>query len=205
MQHPFGHDDGVQTHCPAVLHVRPLLPAVQSLQAAPPVPHDGPDCPAYFSHVPAIVQQPPGHVFASHEQVPLVVSHRLFAHGPHVAPAVPHEAPVCEPHGWQVPIGPPLQQPLGHDVASQMHVPFALLHSSPVAHGAQVAPAVPHEGVDSPTHGSHVPVGPPLQHPWGHDVASQTQVPLVLSHSVPVEQAAHATPPVPHEFCDSMA
>jgi hypothetical protein len=39
----------------------------------------------------------------------------------------------------------------------------------------------------------------PLQHPFGHDVASQTHVPVVRLHSWPVPQAAHAAPPVPHE------
>jgi hypothetical protein len=41
---------------------------------------------------------------------------------------------------------PPLQQPFGHDVASQVHTP-ALLHS-PDAHNAHAAPAAPHELLD---------------------------------------------------------
>ena len=46
-----------------------------------------------------------------------------------------------------------------------MHVPLLLLQSSPIPHAEQVAPAVPHEPLDSAAHSSHVPVGPPLQHP----------------------------------------
>jgi hypothetical protein len=42
---------------------------------------------------------------------------------------------------------PSLQQPSGHDVASQVHAP-ALLHSCPDAHNAHAAPAVPHELLD---------------------------------------------------------
>jgi hypothetical protein len=45
VQHPFAHDVDVQAHCPVVPHVSPLVPpAVQSMHAAPPVPHDVPIC-----------------------------------------------------------------------------------------------------------------------------------------------------------------
>ena len=43
----------------------------------------------------------------------------------------------------------PLQQPFGHEVASQTHWPLVLLHSCPVAHPVQVAPVVPHDVFDS--------------------------------------------------------
>lgn len=42
-----------------------------------------------------------------------------------------------------------MQQPLGHEVASQPQVPLVLLQSWPVAHAAHAAPAVPHEALDS--------------------------------------------------------
>jgi hypothetical protein len=42
----------------------------------------------------------------------------------------------------------PLQQPLGHDVASQVHWPVAL-QSWPVAQAAHAEPAEPHELADS--------------------------------------------------------
>jgi hypothetical protein len=37
----------------------------------------------------------------------------------------------------------------------------------------------------------------PLQHPFGHDLASQTQVPVLVLHSCPDGHALQATPPVP--------
>ena len=43
----------------------------------------------------------------------------------------------------------PLQQPFGHEVASQTHFPLVRLHSWPVAHAAQLAPAAPQELFDS--------------------------------------------------------
>lgn len=44
----------------------------------------------------------------------------------------------------------PLQQPPGHEVASQTHWPRLLLHSCPGdTHAAHVAPLVPQEPLDS--------------------------------------------------------
>jgi hypothetical protein len=151
-----------------------------------------------------MVQQPPGHVVASQVQVPLVVSHRPFEHGEQVAPAVPQDVPDCEPHGSHVPVGPPLQQPLGHEVASQMQLPLVLSQSRLEPHAPQVAPAVPHDCADSDAQGSQVPEGPPLQQPLGHEVASHTQLPVEL-HSVPDGHALHATPALPHELVLSLA
>ena len=101
------------------------------------MPHEVPVCEAYFSHVPPLAQQPVGHVVASHEQVPLVVSHSPLEHAEHVAPAVPHDAADCDPQDSHVPFGPPLQHPLGQEFASQTHFPLLVLHSSPAAHPAQ--------------------------------------------------------------------
>jgi hypothetical protein len=42
------------------------------------------------------LQQPSGHVVASHVQLPLVVSQTPLPHAPHAAPPVPHCAPDCE-------------------------------------------------------------------------------------------------------------
>jgi hypothetical protein len=39
----------------------------------------------------------------------------------------------------------------------------------------------------------------PLQHPDGHDVASQTHCPVLLLHSWPAAHAWHVAPPAPHE------
>jgi hypothetical protein len=44
-----------------------------------------------------------------------------------------------------------------------------------------------------------------LQHPFGHEAASQTHCPVVLLHSCPVAHATHAAPPAPHDALDSDA
>jgi len=84
----------------------------------------------------------------------------------------------------------PLQQPLGHDAASQTHCPLPL-HACPAAHPAQAAPPLPHELLDSLLSDSHVP---PLQQP-GHDVPPHEHAPP--AHACPEEHAAHAAPPIP--------
>lgn len=43
----------------------------------------------------------------------------------------------------------PLQQPLGHEVASHTHLPVVVLHSWPPAHAPHDAPPVPQDAVDS--------------------------------------------------------
>ena len=157
--------------------------------------------------MPLVVQQPPGQVFPSQVQVPLVVSQSPLEHDEQVAPAVPHEPPVCAPQSSHVPVGPPLQQPFGQDVALQMHVPAVasldVSHTRFVPHGAHAAPAVPHV-VPSLAQGTQVPLAPPLQQPFGHEVASHTHWPVEL-HSVPDGHAAHAAPALPHEFMFSWA
>jgi hypothetical protein len=81
---------------------------------------------------------------------------------------------------------------LGHEVASQTHCPFVLLHSWPVPHAAHAAPPVPHEPVDSEAYGSHVV---PLQQPM-HEPPPQLHVPF--EQESPLPHAPHAAPPVPH-------
>ena len=39
----------------------------------------------------------------------------------------------------------------------------------------------------------------PLQHPFGHEVASQVHAAAFLAHSCPVAHAPQATPPAPQE------
>jgi hypothetical protein len=46
--------------------------------------------------------------------------------------------------------------------------------------GAQLAPPAPQEVPDCAEYGSHAP---PLQQPFGQEVASQTHCPVALSHS----------------------
>jgi hypothetical protein len=45
----------------------------------------------------------------------------------------------------------------------------------------------------------------PLQHPVGHEAASQRQCPVVVLHSCPDEHAAQLAPAAPHELLDSEA
>jgi len=97
-----------------------------------------------------------------------------------------------------------LQQPFGHDVASQTHCPVVWLHSCPDRHAAQLAPPVPHDDADSEAYASHVPLVPPTQQPLAHVVASQRHTPAVVSHRL-FAQAAQAAPPVPQELLDSAA
>jgi hypothetical protein len=66
------------------------------------------------------LQQPFGHVVLSHWQAPMVVSQSLFGQLVHAFPPLPH-CPLFSAVSWtQL---PPLQQPLGHEVASQAHEP----------------------------------------------------------------------------------
>ena len=91
----------------------------------------------------------------------------------------------------------PLQQPVGHEVASHTHSPVALLHSCPDKHPAQVAPPAPHEPFDSEAYAWQVPLVPPLQQPLGQVLPSHEQTPVVLSQR-PFPQDPHAAPPFPH-------
>jgi len=45
----------------------------------------------------------------------------------------------------------------------------------------------------------------PLQHPVGHELASQTHCPVVVLHSCPEAHDPHVAPPVPHEAVVSEA
>ncbi len=93
----------------------------------------------------------------------------------------------------------PLQQPVGHDVASHTHWPLPL-HSWPDAQAPHATPPVPHDPLDSPANSSHVPDA--VQHP-GHDVPAQEHAPL--AQDSPVPQAEQALPPVPHWVADCVA
>jgi hypothetical protein len=67
-------------------------------------------------------------------------------------------------------------------------------------HAVQVAPAAPHWLSDCEEYGTHAP---PLQQPFGQEIASQTHRPLL--HSRPDAHAAQAAPAAPHELPDSEA
>jgi hypothetical protein len=98
----------------------------------------------------------------------------------------------------------PLQQPSGHELASQIHWPVLLLQAWFVPHAAQLAPPVPHDPFDSAAKASHVPVVPPTQQPFGHVVPSHEQAPWLVSHR-PFAQDTQAAPPFPHNEADSEA
>jgi len=86
-----------------------------------------------------------------------------------VAPPVPQDVVDCAAYASHVPVA--VQQPAGHDAASQTHWPAAL-QALPLAHAPQATPPVPHDAFDCPAYASHVPLA--VQHPIGHDAASQT-------------------------------
>lgn len=98
----------------------------------------------------------------------------------------------------------PLQQPVGHELASQTHLPDVVSHSCPARQALQELPPVPHEvGVWEP-YASQDPVAPPLQQPFGQVLSSQVQVPTVMSQTA-LGHAPQAAPPVPQEVADSDA
>ncbi len=145
LQQPAGQEVASQTHCPVVfLHSCPLA---QAAHEAPEVPHEPFDSEAYASQVPLEppTQHPFGHVVASHEQTPVVVSQRPLAQAVHAAPLLPHCPGDSDVKGTQL---EPLQQPFAHEVALQTHFPAAL-HSWPDAQAPHAAPPVPHEALDS--------------------------------------------------------
>jgi hypothetical protein len=157
-------------------------------------------------HVPFVHVSAPGHVW-------------------HCVPPLPH-APTLLPV-WHVPLE---QQPSGHETPSHWHEPFK--HRCPMAHAAPAphlhAPSV-HESAESLGQAAHVCPGAahaaresamhvrPLQHPLGHDVASQahtpaeqcspaghgdavphSQTPADVQVSEVTSQFTHVDPAVPH-------
>ncbi len=190
-QQPCGHEVESHTHWPVdLLH---SVPDGQLAHVAPLWPHDPLDSEAYASHVPVAppLQQPLGQEFPSHTQCP-VESHSLpDPQAAQATPAAPQELLFSLATGTH---DVPLQQP-PHEPPPQLHEPFEQL--SPLPHGAHVAPLVPHDVPDCAEYGSQVPVVPPLQQPFAHEVASHTHWPLAL-HSSPVAHAAHLAPPAPH-------
>jgi hypothetical protein len=195
LQQPFGQDVALQTHWPfARLHTSSLL---QASHVAPPDPHKLLlSLPTSRQLVP--LQQPlqlppPPQPHLPPEQVSPI------PHALHCAPPVPHSVDVWEAKRTQV---LPLQHPPAQDAALHTHCPLVVSHTSFVGQAAHVAPAVPHEVIDSEAYASQVPLAPPLQQPFGHVFASHAQTPSVVSQS-PLGHDAHAAPPVPHCAGDS--
>jgi hypothetical protein len=191
----LGHEAASHAQWPLALQA---CPAPHAAQTAPPAPHEPVDSLDSASQVPAL-QQPaqavPPHVHAPPEH------DSPFAHIPHAEPPTPQADPDCAPGRTHV---LPLQQPLGHDVASQTHWPAAVLHSWPEAQVPHAAPFVPHDPVDCDAYGSQSPERPPLQQPFGQLTSSHSQMPLVVSHAA-LGHARHALPPRPHCVADCEA
>jgi hypothetical protein len=156
-----------------------VVPSSHTLPLQHPVGHDV----ALHKHNPPEQICPLAHAAAPpHVHVPAVLHpSAVVPHDVHVAPWSPHVVADCVSHTA------PVQQPLGHDVPSQMHAPTEQrwptphagpephLHAPAVqlsdfveSHATQLAPCVPHVDDDD---GSHVE---PLQQPVGHDDALQT-------------------------------
>ena len=83
-----------------------------------------------------------------------------------------------------------MQHPIGHEVASQTHLPWATLHSWSEGHAAHATPPFPHAALLGDA--TQCPVV--SQQPLGHVVASQTHAPF--RHRWP---AAHAPQSAPQE------
>jgi hypothetical protein len=239
-QQPFGQEAALHTQEPP-MHAWPVAQGAplphrhwpcaehpsdvfgsQAVHAPPPVPHAASDLALHVGPE----QQPEVHVDAQPAQVPL--RHGCAeGQGVHALPPLPHAVALLP--GWQA---FPAQHPVGQERESQTQVPFR--HRCPATHSA----CLPHthppvEEHPSDARGSHVPhVAPgaaqlfgvngvhrsPLQHPDGHDVASQTQTPCeqcspglqggpephrhspVAEHASAVEEshATHVAPPEPH-------
>ena len=199
LQQPLGHDSASHTQLPATQ----LVPAPQAAfapqrhppedaqlsaretsqvtQAAPPVPHAMAE-PAVVQVEPE--QQPPGQLdelqsaHAPPAQLPLA---QLWQ----AAPPVPQAAALL-PERQVV----PEQQPPGHEVASQTHAPPT--QRAPLGHAALAphtqAPAAEQALAVRSQRAQAAPAGAqavsergrqvdPAQHPLGHEVASQTQLP----------------------------
>jgi hypothetical protein len=195
LQHPVGHEVALQTQAPAE-HSWPTahsetFPHMQSPMAEQPsalvashATHDSPPNPQDAGdralHV-GPEQHPVAHVDAHPLHVPLLhVSPP--GHDWHCVPPLPH-APTLLPV-WHVPLE---QHPSGHETPSHWHVPFKqrcpAAHAPPVPH---LQLPSPHESADPVAHTAHAwPTAAqavresavqvvPSQHPFGHDVASQT-------------------------------
>jgi hypothetical protein len=179
-----------------------VCPAGQAWQTPPPAPHDATVDPG--RHAPC-EQQPPGHDVPSQTQVlatqrwpaaqvsplpqrQLPVDEQLSDRASHVTQVDPALPQALAARAAQV---VPLQQPLGHDVAS--HTQAELTQRWPPAQAGPVpqlhSPEAPHRSALLVSQATQlVPLVPqvarvvglqrlPAQQPPAHEVASQTQAP----------------------------
>jgi hypothetical protein len=138
LQQP-AHDPPPHVHAP----FEQESPLPHEPHAAPAVPHSLVDCEAYRTQV-LPLQQPPGQDAALQTHWPLVLSHAWpDAHAAQVAPEAPQEAFDSEVYASQVPLVPPLQQPLGQVLASHSQTP-TVVSQRPLEQDPQEAPPLPH-------------------------------------------------------------
>jgi hypothetical protein len=102
---------------------------VHDVQVAPPLPHE--EMVSDVSHVPAAppTQHPVGQLLLSQEHVPLVVSQTPFEQLAHRPPWLPQLEAVSLASTTHAPPATAVQQPAGHEFASQTHAPVVALHS----------------------------------------------------------------------------
>jgi hypothetical protein len=165
--------------------------AEQDAHDAPAMPHWPFDWLAYATQA-VPLQQPFGHEVELQPQVPVLVEQAVpLGQGAQLAPAFPHWFMLWLAYATQV---VPLQQPFGHDVALQTHLPVAS-QVCPIVHELHVAPPTPQVCV------LEVWQSPFLsQQPFGHDVALQTQAPF--EQAWPVAQGVQLAPFVPQVWMD---
>jgi hypothetical protein len=146
--------------------------------------------------VPVESQQPPGHEVASHTHCPLPLHSCPVAHLAQALPPEPHDAFDSLVKASQV--VPPLQQPAHEAVPPHEHCPPE--HESPALHAPHFLPPDPHSEPVCFPNSTHVS---PLQQPVAHEVASQTHLPVVMSHSCPFAHALQLSPLLPHDVFSS--
>jgi hypothetical protein len=239
-QHPAGQLAALHTHAPPT-HASPwphggLVPHWQAapthesavlgwhtMHAAPPAPHVASDGELHV----APLQQPLGHEVVSQTHCPLW-QRCPAAHGralPQVHEPAEHASASVGSHVMQPPPEIPhalidiavqvlpLQQPIGHEVASQVHAPAKqccparqaapapqahapLVHESERtrSHCTHVDPPIPQPPTEGTVHA--LPLQQPVVHVWAqpeHTPASQVS---------PVPHGVHLAPAVPHAVCD---
>ena len=136
-QQPFGHDVALQTHAPCALQVW-LVP--HATHWPPLAPHAVADA---VTHWP-FWQQPEQLVVPQLHAPPLQVW--PVEHASQALPPEPHVVADCA--DWAMQRCWASQHPFGQVVASQTHFPAVVSQVWPLAHAAQVAPAVPQAVVD---------------------------------------------------------
>jgi hypothetical protein len=184
-QQPFGHEVALQTQAPCALHA---WFAAHGTHWAPFAPQAVGEAVVHwpFAQQPAQLMLPQLH--APDVQVWPV------AHMPQTLPPDPHALVDCDDWATQRPCES--QQPFGHEVGLQTHVP-ADPHACPDAQAPQLAPAAPQAFMDWPAYSRQVPFA--WQQPFAQEADVQAHLPVV-SQVWPAAQGAHAAPALPQAW-----